>query len=39
MGVHKDRVFPIKLVAVYQNKKEEMGYEKNVAETTSRRKS
>jgi hypothetical protein len=36
MGVHEsDRVFPIKLGAVYLNKKYKTGYEKNIAGTTS----
>jgi hypothetical protein len=34
MGIHKDRVFPIKLMnAVYLNKQEKISYEKLLTET------
>jgi hypothetical protein len=36
MGIHEERVFPIKLGSATKNKK--MGYEKNNAETTSKEK-
>jgi hypothetical protein len=39
MGIHEERVFPIKLASATKNKKKKkMGYEKNNAETTSKEK-
>jgi hypothetical protein len=38
MGIHEERVFPIKLGSATKNKNKKMGYEKNNAETTSKEK-